>query len=90
MSSKENKKPKADRKNKKDRKPKTDEASSEPSSSRTRTLWIALAVLAVLAAVLWYLNRQGYLRRWFPVRSSRPQQYYDASPSAPPYPTEGF
>lgn len=89
MSSKENKKPKADRNNKKDRKPKTDEA----SSSRTRTLWIVLAVLAVLAAVLWYLNRQGYLRRWFPVRSSRPQQYYDASPSAPPYPggaTEGF
>ena len=87
MSSKENKKPKADKKDKK--KPKTD-------STDRRTLWIALAVLAVLAAVLWYLNRQGYLRRWFPAtgrsRFQQPQSYYDASPSAPPYPggTEGF
>ena len=86
---KENKKlPKANRKNKKD----SDDA---PTNSR-RTLWIALAVLAALAVLLWYLNRQGYLRRWFPAatRGSRFQQpqYYDASPSAPPYPggTEGF
>ena len=46
--------------------------------------WIsALVVLALLAVLLWYLNRQGYinLQRWLPARMGY-------SPSAPPY--EGF
>ena len=82
-------------KDKKDKKPKTDKKDRKDSSPLgNRTLWIALAVLAVLAAVLWYLNRQGYLRRWFPARSASSsrrfaqQPQYDVSPSAPPY--EGF
>lgn len=68
-----------DRKKQKDGKKPTDEA-DEPMNRRP--LWTALAVLALLAVLLWYLNRQGYLQRWLPAGMG-----YSPS-SAPPY--EGF
>lgn len=51
----------------------------DSNSSSKRSLWIALGVLAALAILLWYLNREGYLQRWMTRRFA---------PSAPPY--EGF
>lgn len=61
-----------------------EQQTSDNSNSR-RNLWIALAVLAVLAAVLWYLHDQGYLRRWFSTTGGR-RSRQNFSPSAPPFP----
>jgi cytoskeletal protein RodZ len=67
----------------------TNDSGDSSDDSRKRTMWIVLAVLAILAVVLWYLHRQGYLQRWFPTGRRRMQQP-DYSPSAPPFPTNGF
>ena len=77
------------KKKKKPTKPTNDSGDSSDDDSRKRTMWIVLAVLAILAVVLWYLHRQGYLQRWFPTGRRRMQQP-DYSPSAPPFPTNGF
>jgi RsiW-degrading membrane proteinase PrsW (M82 family) len=77
------------KKKKKSTKPANDSGDSSDDDSRKRTMWIVLAVLAILTVVLWYLHRQGYLQRWFPTGRRRMQQP-DYSPSAPPFPTNGF
>jgi RsiW-degrading membrane proteinase PrsW (M82 family) len=81
------------KKKKKPTKPTNDSGDSSDDDSRKRTMWIVLAVLAILAVVLWFLHRRGILQRWFPSAARRP--YYSAtpsdySPSAPPFPTNGF
>jgi len=91
-----NKEKEAKKNTKKEAKKNTKKETTVTRGSNKRTLWIALAVLALLAVLLWYLNRQGYLRRWFPPMttsgrsSGRATRRPDYSPSAPPFPDGGF
>lgn len=71
--------------NKKDKAKKADEL-----EKRNRRWLMIAAIVAILAAIVWYLNREGYLRRWFASFSSGRSsgRFQQPRPSAPPF--EGF